>query len=661
MKNGKGKIKKFTFFLIIIILFILAHTQISPATGGVELGLIFDKPFYEPSQRFSLSINVKNLSEDTLSRAKITVTIKTPDGEDEVFIRNLYTGKILPEKTKEFKIKKDIPRLSLSEGVYPVELVIKKGGEVLAEKQSFLTVLDEVKMPLAIALVWNLNESAHFNPEGVFLDHEIQSTCSKEGMCWQHLEALNTHPFVNVSMNITPIFLEQLQNISYGYKFLEGNEIKNIKKDSKEAERATEILEGYERAIKNRQIEIIPAPYSYPLLNELMNEEWGKDDASLQIALGKEITMETFHLSEEPRGMFSPELVLNMAAISCLSSEKVEYTLLRSSLPYFSTSSESEKVTESINIFKPYRVQSLEGDRLTALFADKEISNALTKTDDPQEAVQLLTGYLARIYLTDPYKQKIVAIAPFDLGWQPSSELLENVYCLLEEHWLNPVTLEIAFELVQAPTKPIGLVELRREKGYIQTKYDENIRSTHTKLSDFEKMVEDDNPLLDTLHKQILIAEATDWRLSKIPGIANKGLSFLTYVSETIDAELEKLMIGPEANLESGKAQVVIDNDTDYNFKVSISLDSQTTKNVTLYPKKNTISLSADNLKPGQKTKIYIGNGEKNIKESDVTLVEPSTTKTSFFLLVIIFALIVIISVVMVWVFKSKKGEGEKL
>ncbi len=656
--------KKFIFPLIITVFFIFTLAHISLAANEIEGKLVFNKPFYELNEKLSLSIKIKNTSRDALSSIKATLTVKTPDSESEVYKHNFFARKILPKKTKEFTVKKTVSSLNLSEGVYPVELVITRNNKILTTKQTLLTVLDKVKMPLTIALVWNIHEPALFNPQGAFLKKEILPICSKGGMCRRHIEALNAHPSVNVSTNITPLFVEQLQDISDGYKLIEDGKIKNIEKDSNEAKRATEILKGYERVIKNKQVEVIPSPYSYPLLNELVNEEWGKDDASLQISLGKKIIAKTFHLSKEPKGMFSPKLILNMDSISYLSKEGIDYTLLRSSLPYFAANTSEEAGIKSIDTFKPHRVQNLEGDRLTVLFVDEEISNTLIKTEDPQEAVQLLTGCLAQIYLEDPYKQKIVAIAPclpadetMNFDWQPSSELLENLYSLFEKPWFNPVTLEIAFALIPAPTRPIELTEPRREKSYIQTKYDENLKNTYNRLLDFEKIIEGNNPLLNKLHKQILIAEASDWRLSKTPEVANRGLAFLTNVDKTINSELKKLTIESRANLKNNEVQVTINNNADYNFKIFVSLNSKVGKEVTLCPNENMVSFTLDNPKAGQKAKVYIGDGEKNIKESDITLVEPSTIKIGFFLLIIIFALIVIVSMIVTWFFKNKRAK----
>jgi len=656
--------KKFIFPLIITIFFIFALAHVSLAANETEGKLVFDKPFYELNEKLSLSIKIKNTSRDALSNIKATLIVKTPDNESEVYKHNFFAGKILPKKTKKFSVRKTVSGLNLSEGVYPVELVITKNNKILTKKQTLLTVLDKVKIPLTIALVWNIHEPAHFNPQGAFLKKEILPICGKEGACWRHIEALNAHPSVNISTNITPLFVEQLQDISNGYQLIEDGEIKNIEEDSDEAKRATEILKGYERVIKNKQVEIIPSPYSYPLLNELVNEAWGKDDASLQISLGKKTIAKIFHLSKEPRGMFSPKLILNMDSISYLSKEGIDYTLLRSSLPYFATNASEEAGIKSIDTFKPCRVQNLEGDRLTVLFVDEEISNTLIKTEDPQEAVQLLTGRLAQVYLKDPYKQKIVAIVPclpadetMNFNWQPSSELLENLYSLLEKPWFNPVTLEIAFALIPAPTRPIELTEPRREKGYIQTKYDENLKNTHNKLLDFEKIIEGDNPLLNKLHKQILIAEASDWRLSETPEVANRGLAFLTNVDKTINSELKKLTIEPRANLKNNEVQVIINNNADYNFKIFVSLNSKAGKEVTLCPNKNMVSFTLDNPKAGQKTKVYIGDGEKNIKESYVTLEEPPGIKVGPFFLGIIFVLVIIAaSGIVALIFNKKRG-----
>lgn len=581
--------------LLLVICFALpmgAAKAQSHASANVSL----DKPYYTTKEIFLAAVNISNNSQDTISNARVLLTIKRADGRGTVFTKRWPVA--LPPGDTQLIVSNRISQMGLREGSYPMSLLVTSGGQTLAEANSSLVVLNpRTTPPLILVLVWNLNERAHFNPQGVFVDGRIQNDLStnseKPGFYHTFLSVLNKHPNIRANFNFSPLLLDQIIDISDGYRIKKNGKTREVKSDSREAKDANEIIDGYERLIKSGQAEVIPAPYAYPPLTFLASRGWGKD-ARLQIRESKQLISSVFNLAKQPEGIYAPGLELDAGSLRYLSDNQASYSVVDAKLF-------QEVVTGGeVDIYRLSRVQDTKGNRLTLFLSDSDASEALVKEGDVEGRVQSLIGRLAQVYLASPGEQKIVVIAPKEGKGSLSESFLDTLYTRVEQTpWVRTTTLKTATKMMPPPSTPLTIGEKLVEDTYLEEEYWQKLAVARKNFYLFLKMVPQSIPLKEKLIKDFLIAESRDWlELKEDINLANMGLTFVRSVTETVKSQFDKIVLPKNETVtltsSSGKIPITVHNKADYKMRVSITVKGKGfsfpaggTKQVLLKPKEN--------------------------------------------------------------------------
>lgn len=662
-------------FLILIILVFVELTSmlnLSLAEESLSLRLSFDQPYYTARQKFGAIITVSNSSDKKLSKVGIKFYVgEKLDLEKERSFpteqpkkpRYTYSWSrtLKPGETK-LKTSKSISSAKLTEGTYPAWVVVTRNNKIITKKLSALVVVEEkTAPPLAVALLWNLHDRAHFNGDGVFVDDWIQKDCfinsNHAGIYSTHLSSLTTHPNFKISMNFTPLLLQQIKDISGGYKLKKDDGTVRIPKDAKDALNAQQILSGYGRLAKNGQIEMVPAPFAYPSLSYLAYQGW-ENDAAAQIEKGKKITKELLGLPEEPAGTYLPELKVTSKSLSYMAKTKSKYTILDESY-----SKSLPKDTR--NIYRPYRVQDGQDNRTTIFFSDNFASSILSDTSDPEATVQLLLGVLAEVYLRQPEQQKVIVIAPGPEVFKPSGEFLEALYTRIEQiPWLKSTNFTTALQLVPPDNKPITLAKEAMEEPVTVNKYSNELGRTRNMIKHFGDMTLKTHPLENKLSDYLLIAEARDFLVSKDPEKENLGFDFMQEIKDQIAAELNKIDMPQNQTItltsSKGKIPIAINNKTLSSFKITITARSKgllfpdgNSKVITLHPGENLFTLPViTKTSSPQQVKVALRHQDYVIKEGAVTV---KSMYYSITILVILGLLIAAVVLPLTWrYFKSK-------
>lgn len=629
----------FSLLILTLVAFALLGSIVCSAQVPLSLRLSFDKPFYGSGEEFTITLTLNNDSPTPVKEVRVTLSIdgrlslpnqtqSSSEQESKPLLRQTWSRSSLPAGKTEFKIKKEIP--DLEDGAYQVLATVTQEGQTILEQKSALCVMSpKISSPLLMAIVWNLHDRAHFNPQRIFLDQDIQDHCSLDPQnpepYFQHIIALSQHPNIRVNMNFTPLLLQQIQDVSDGYEILVGGKVKKIPEESKQAQDATELLKRFEKAVKNGQIELIPAPYAYPSLATLANQGWDRDGL-VQIKKGKEVVANIFNLPE-PAGLYPPNLTLNSKALSYLTQNQVKYTILKGNI--FLTVPETEG-----DIYMPHRVQDAENNRLTVFFADDFLTQILTEGQDAEATSQRLLGALTEIYLTRAGEQKIAVMSPDDVSWDPNLELLQALYAKLEQiPWVKTITLGEAADLIAPPTKPLTLAETELEGGYLETEYLKELERAQAGFELFSEIASPDHPLQERFLQDLLIAQSSDWLgTEKDPKLINLGLSFAADIERNIDFELAKITM-PRSQVitltgQGGKVPITINNATGYPISISIALEGEDfffpsgdTKNVTLSPEENVFTFPVTAKRAGSSLiKVTIKCSERKVAESMITV-----------------------------------------
>jgi len=636
--------------LLILIFLPYPSNQSSSEPPQISMQLTFDKPYFSPSEYFSMTTTILNNSNSPIKRTKLTLTLyreQTPTKPKRVVLeQRFYVPPLDPGKIAQFKLSKKASNLKIGEGAHPVKAILAQRGTILAEKETALVLVDPKPVPpLLVVIIWNLHDRVHYEPNGIFMDQQIQVDCSTNpqnpGIYFQHLSALAQHPNVQVNLNFTPVLVEQILNISDGYKFKKNGKKKAMPETSQEARDAEEILKGYERIIKNKQVELIPAPYAYPALSDVAKRGWN-DDGLIQIEKGKEILSEAFNLPPENlKSVYPPDLSLSEDSLYYLARSGAEYSVLDERFLM-------DIPTVEGDVHKSYRVQDRAGNRLTIFFTDGTATKTLVEFKDEECATQRLIGVLAQTYLKQPEIQQVVVIAPKDRYWRPTQTLLEMLYSKLEQTpWIRTTTLSTAAQLVPPSTQPLILAGGDGEESYIKLNYYRKIEKSREFLNLFSKMVLEDNPLKEKFLNLLLIAQSSDWmEIQRNPQLVNYGLDFAKTLQRRIESELAKMKI-PKRQVvtltsRTGKVPIPIYNDTDYIVRVLIivrgedfSFPAGNKKMVSLKPKENLFTFPVIAKTTGSSAiEAAIHVGDKEIEKSTIIVKSTYFTRTFIFILI---------------------------
>jgi len=628
------------FITIAVIIKLLSIVTPSQAEESLSLRLSFDQPYYNSNQKFTAIITVNNAATKRVTSARVKLYI----GQRLELDKNRSLPTKLPTKTSytyswsrtlkpgetQLKATKALSSLKLREGTYPAWATITVKNKTISKKLSALVIVDQkVVPPLSVALLWNLHDYAHFDGNNLFIDDNIQKDCiinsNHAGRYSIFLSSLVTHPNFKVNMNFTPLLAQQIVEISKGYKTKKDGKVVTIGKDSKDSSNAQKIISGYARLAKNGQIEMLPAPYSYPSLDYLAEQGW-KEDIVNQIKKGKTVTKEIFELPEAPAGIYIPNLKLTNKTFNYLEKDQVKYMVLDGS--YIENLQQEDK-----DIYRPYQVKDGQGDKTMVFFSDNFASSILTDNSDPEASAQLFLGILAETYLKQPDRQKVVVIAPDAKTFYPSAELLETLYTRFEQTpWLNSVTFSRASQIVPADTKPIDLTIEPDEESTINGDYGKELISTRNTYHQFKAMTTAAHPLEKELLDYLFIAESRDFLNQKNGGKENPGFVFLEKIRADIRTELDKIKMPDNQTItftsSKGKIPIAIDNKSNYSYKITMTVQAENlafpngnSKTIELHPGENffTLPVIAKTSNP-QEITVTLHYGDYIIKQGSLSL-----------------------------------------
>lgn len=623
------------------------------AGGSLSADLNFSKPYFASSEKFLVTLAISNsdtrpLKGDVVFALHSKLQLDLPlDSQGNVVFKRIWRQLPLKPGNTRLAINRSIPLLKLGPGAYPISITIVSQGQPVLEQGSMLVVIDapkeEPSYPLAIVLLWNLHDRAHFDPQKIFVDNKIQLDCSRTlespGVYANHLAAIMRHPDIRVNLAVTPLLVQQIEDLSRGFKVRKDGQILSLSSTSREAEDARQTLNEYRELFRTGKAELIPSPFAYPSLAFLANEEWD-EDIHRQIDLGREILTRIFNLEIDTKSLYIPGLKLNSSTIPHLSSKGVGQTVLDGSVFEHLASLRPEG-----DVYRPHRIQDTKNNRLTVLFRDNNTSQSL-EIMPAEAAAQTMLGRLAEIYLRRPGEQKVVVITPRREDWQPSGELLENLYGTLSQiPWLKTVSLKDALELAPPLTKPLMMIDQEEDDGYVKTQYYKKLRLARRDYRLFSRLTSGSNPIRKELSTHLLIAQGYDWtELRQPPSVVNLGLKFIDDIQRVVSRELGKInLISQErVTLPSwrGKIPVAIRNGTGYRVRVSVRLDGDNfifptgdAKSVDLLPKENLFSFPVETktTEPSP-LKISIKSGDRIIDQAEIMVNPTSFNRTIFFI-----------------------------
>lgn len=567
------------FSLLLIILGALFYSDHSLAQErSATLSLSFSKPSYAGADSLLATVWIDNKTPQTLRNVSLNLEVKprefpppvsSPRRKPKSVLKTTRVLDLLQTGITRLEVQQSLAKLEIAEGIYPVSLTLLHRRKVLASLDTHLVIVNpRVTPPLLVALVWNLHEPAHFDPDGVYLDQKIAEECrsaaDNRGIHAVYTSALAKHALIQTNMNLSPILLDQLQDVADGFSLKHGEGVVQIPDTSAAASDARRALGDYENLIKTGQLELLPSPYAYPYLPDLADWGW-ESDILAQIRKGQIVSKDGLNIEDLLEGIYPPGLAISQSSVPLLEKSKVKYLVLRE---------ENVGLPDgtSLPILEPVILQEGQA-KVTAFLVNGDLSKSLFEPASTEAVVQKLLAKLAALYLNQPEIQKIVVIAPLEENQHPSPASLEALYGAIgQTAWLKTVTLSSALKSFPTAGKVIKAKPPERTVNGERDSFFQKLDQARRDWLFFAGLVSFDNPIKSKLEYDLLVAEASDWTQ------ANDSLRqrFVEGISQIVSRELSKITTphGQKFTFtnDAGKVRVAFINANSYIINAEIAL-----------------------------------------------------------------------------------------
>ncbi|MEM3754929.1 MAG: glycoside hydrolase family 57 protein, partial [Candidatus Bathyarchaeia archaeon] len=194
-----------------------------------------------------------------------------------------------------------------------------------------------------------------------------------------------------------------------------------------------EIFLTYKKLIEKGQVEVVPTPYTHPILPLLADFGWD-EDIQLQIQKGIELFKKYF--SVIPKGMWSPEAAVNEASILSMAMQGITWTIADETTLMKAGIDTNNKYS----LYRPYKIEK-DDKKIIIFFRDSDLSNRISFTYQSwatEKAIADIEKYLLNIQKLNKDEWKVLTIAldgenPWERYPNNGNDFLHTLYKKLEE------------------------------------------------------------------------------------------------------------------------------------------------------------------------------------------------------------------------------------
>ncbi len=460
--------------------------------------------------------------------------------------------------------------LKVGPGGYPYKVSLVSGNEETVTGTGWLAVVDPAAHgPLDLALLWTVGSSPQRDETGRFISTALVDRCRGNprtpDTILQHPDFTQKFPRIKTTYAVEASLFDQLEDLAGGFELVSGEGSKSYPADSAEAEAASGCLAGLQFMAKSSNTQFISTPYSFASLPLLAKQGW--DDGNGQYRIGHDILTNALSLPAVPEGAYAPGLDVTTDSLRYLAATGGEYTVLSGAARTF--------IQGRLPAGAPsYRVRDLSGERITAFFANDDVSAALF-SDAPNPAGFMAS--LANAY-TAGGSQPVIA-ASFASNPALSADQRQLVYATIDqEPWLNTLTLNEVRQKYRPNTQPVTLLRyLDPAEDYLTQTYYQKLDAVHERFEDYRLAVDSEIPEMVGLAKEMYTAESSYFiGAGARPETANQGLAYLNAIDGFTSSQFDKLGVDVSTPLlqrnSDGEATVTLVNNNPYAFNVDLSL-----------------------------------------------------------------------------------------
>ncbi len=426
---------------------------------------------------------------------------------------------------------------------------------------------------LDLAVVWPVVSGVHRDTAGVFLDDVVQKAvvprADAEGSLYGLFSVIDRFSSWRMTMAVEPLFLAQLRDVADGYSEADGaGGVREVGPDEQSAEFGAQAITTFRHVASLTNVQVIPGPYAMPALPVLASEGW--DDGWEQMQLGKAELQTTLQIAEIPDAAYPPDLDMTTDSLRAFSAASIDYVVVRAEV--------ARDLAEPIGGARhPVRAQDRENNRLTLVFVDEELRQAMAPPWDPGRFAAVLASVAADTSSSGP----LVAAPADEYALAPTAYVEALGRLLTETPWIRTRTLEDVVKGAPPETRPIFL---SRYGGYVDglvaSSFMEGLREAHAAVEALDTATDSDRAPLEHLRRLLFQAESRYWFAAGVdPAVANLGLAYVESIKAAVADEFDKVDVAGDKSVivvgRDGEVPIAVVNQAGYPIDVRIILSGE--------------------------------------------------------------------------------------
>jgi hypothetical protein len=579
----------------------------SAQEGTAEIELLRQPVWHDADDRLNINLRITNVSESDLEGFNIVVgssyrvttrsglhTIFDPDAFESVSSLRLpldFPNLTLPPgATHDVLVRNPVSELGLiaagEPGVYPVKVTLQDPAGISLDSLAtqVLYYPERPESRLGMVPLISLNDTPARAPDGTFGPdtdgrYGLEEALARDGWLTAAAGALDrgAQGRLRAGLAPTPRLLEELADLSDGFRRVAGDAVDDLPADSPVSRRADDALAQLRAAVATQSLQPVKVPYSAPDLPSIAPLANGVTD---QLAAGSAALVEV--LGEQAGGSgrawaFAPSGRLDAETLEQISGAGVEHTFFASnSLEEPPNPEAAGCPVPAFSFSCPVEVPTELGRSLSGFMFDSFLQEHLSILQRPGSAAPALQRFFAETAMIReelPGTPERVIAAAIPVTSRISARMTRTLIMgLARAPWLDTLTPGLGLKR-SATAVEKQIVESVPELAETPPEtYLEATQDAGTTVAQFGSL-QPPPDLIRRLGRNVLVAQGR--ALWSDP---ERGLEYATESVDEAEREFDKIeVIGPEEitlTSKRGEFQFIIVNDTDYDVNVDVEMSS---------------------------------------------------------------------------------------
>jgi Family of unknown function (DUF6049) len=565
----------------------------APATAqdepAVRLILTKQTSFATPDRPLRISVAVDNGSDQPLTRLTQTVAVNGPvpsrsdydlalegDPLSALVARtDPVDGSVGPGAFRRLPaMTLELPDLAAlgPNALYPVTVELQSQGLPVATlRTGFVFITEEPVAPLLVSTSFVLDAPIRLRPDGALLDDDLEGQIAPNGRLDAIVGALTDVPGVELTLVVSPVLLEQLQQMRDGYRRVTPNGVEEVAAEDPMAVAAGSVLDRLRELTRRPGTEVVALPYASPSVPALVHAGL-EEDLGRQLERGRQVVAALTGVEPSATVFRPPFSAVTASSLVPLASALGSQL---GSTPALLIDGDVLPPPPPEPLTPPATAEmAIDGTTVPAVVADPGVeARTQAVPDDPILRAQWTLGELSAIYFEEPSSSRGAALI-FGEGDAPERgylrTLLRGIRGAPEATWLQGVTASRLHLGADQPAPDRRQLTATVRPSPLAATFTAQMVDSRAAVDALASMAEQPE-LVGELDRLLLLSESR--YLSRHEDLR---FEYLDAARAAVAAELDKVHLPASSSItltsRTGRIPVTLRNDAGYPVQLQISL-----------------------------------------------------------------------------------------